>query len=294
MALKADCFIPKRKVNNMENLEMIVQQQAGLLSWNFEQINESVDAITKRFDGTVYTDEMMADAKKEKASLNKLAKEINQKKIAVKKEYSKPYDLFEKQVKEVIAKINSVSNQIDEQVKAYDEKQKAEKKQTIEAYWNSLETGIEFDKVFDSSWLSKACTKKLWKTELDLKAERFKREFMTIEMITDPEQKIFFETNYKSSHDLSDCMSKWSEYQKIKKLTEEAKKHANTEISEKSEEIPEEIEKPSEIALKQASERVYTRMLNVRGTKDQLNKLAAFMTSIGIEFWGENKRSENA
>ena len=281
----------------MEELQMIVQQQAGLLSWNFEQINQTVDEITKRFDGTVYTDEMIADAKKDKASLNKLAKEINQKKIAVKKEYSKPYDIFEKQVKEVIAKINDVSSQIDEQVKLFDEKQKAEKKQIIEAYWNSLDTGIGVDEIFDQSWLNKTCTEKLWKTELDLKAERFKRERQTIDAMIDPAQKKFFEVNYETCHDISICMSRWTEYQHIRELEEkareEAKKQQNKAVSDKSEEIPEEIGKPSEIALKQGSERVYTRVLNVRGTKDQLNKLAAFMTNLGIEFWGENKRSEN-
>lgn len=277
----------------MENLEMIVQQQAGLLSWNFEQINQTVDEITKRFDGTVYSEEMISDAKKDKASLNKLAKEINQKKIAVKKEYSKPYDVFEKQVKEVIAKINSVSNQIDEQVKAYDEKQKAEKKQIIDAYWNSLDTGIGIEEVFDESWLNKTCTEKLWKTDLDLKAERFKRDAQTIEMITDAEQKAFFEEKYRRNHDIAECMNQWTEYQRIRNIAETAKKQQNTAVSVKSEEIPEQTQEPSEIALKQASERIYTRVLNVKGTKDQLNKLAAFMTSLGIEFWGENKRSES-
>lgn len=287
----------------MENLEMIVQQQAGLLTWNFEQINQTVDAITKRFDGTVYSEEMISDAKKDKASLNKLAKEINQKKIAVKKEYSKPYDVFEKQVKEVIAKINSVSNQIDEQVKAYDEKQKAEKKQIIDAYWNSLDTGVGIDEVFDSSWLNKTCTEKLWKTDLDLKAERFKRDAQTIEMITDAEQKVFFEERYRKNHDIAECMNQWTDFQRIRELTkktiesmesaESIKKRINEANSVKAEEIPEQMQDSSEIALKQASERIYTRVLNVRGTKDQLNKLAAFMSSLGIEFWGENKRSEN-
>ena len=281
----------------MENLEMIVQQQAGLLSWNFKEINESVDAITKRFDGTVYTDEMIADAKKDKASLNKLAKEINAKKVAVKKEYSKPYDLFEKQVKEVIAKINNVSDQIDEQVKDYEARQKEEKKQIISAYWNSLETGIGIDEVFDPGWLNKTCTEKLWKTDLDLKAERFKRDRLTIDAITDDEQKIFFEEEYQKNHDIAECMSKWTEYQRIRDLAKKAQEEAESAqkklieaAAAKAEQLQAEEKKASEMVQNEPTERVYTRVLNVRGTKEQLNKLAAFMKSMNIEYWGESSR----
>lgn len=274
----------------MEELQMIVQQQAGLLSWNFKEINESVDAITKRFDGTVYTDEMIADAKKDKAALNKLAKEINAKKIAVKKEYSKPYDLFEKQVKEVIAKINNVSDQIDGQVKDFEARQKEEKKQIISAFWDSLNTGIGIDEVFDPAWLNKTCTDKLWKTDLELKAERFKRDLTTINAISDEGQRAFFEEHFKKSHDISECMSKWTEYQRIRELEEMAKKQAETEPVAKDEELHAEEKKASEMVQNEATEKVYTRVLNVRGTKDQLNKLAAFMRNMNIEFWGESEK----
>ena len=271
----------------MENLEMIVQQQAGLLSWNFEQINQTVDEITKRFDGTVYTDEMIADAKKDKASLNKLAKEINAKKIAVKKEYNKPYDIFEKQVKEVIGKIKDVSDQIDAQVKAYEEKEKADKKEIIKAYWQTLDTGIDIAEIFDESWLNKTCQEKVWQTELELKAERFKRELLTIKNISDTEQRVFFESCYQKNHDISQCMSEWQKYQSIREKAEEAKKQVDTEISKKTEEAIRQEQKIAGNASNQATEHVYTRVLNVRGTKEQLKILAQYMTSIGVEYWGE-------
>ena len=120
---------------------------------------------------------------------------------------------------------------------------------------------------------------------------------MTIDMITDVEQKVFFEETYKQSHDIAICMNRWTAYQRTRELAkkaveeaEAAKKPQNATVSVKAEEIPEKAEDTSGIALNDGSEQLYTRVLNVRGTKDQLNKLAAFMTSMGIEFWGENRR----
>ena len=108
-------------------LEVRVEQKLGLLNWNFEELNQQLDSQLEKYRGMTFTDDQMPEAKKTRAALNKVAKEINDRKLAVKREFCAPYEQFEDQAKILIGKIKQVSGEIDQQVKDYEESKKQKK-----------------------------------------------------------------------------------------------------------------------------------------------------------------------
>ena len=128
------------------------------IDWNKEEFEAEIEAATKDYAGLAYTDDQIKQAKADRAELNKLKKAIDERRKAVKKAISAPYDEFEKEVKEVTQKLDGAITQIDTQVKAYEEKQKEEKKAAIEAYFKkavgSLAGKVSLERVFDPKWLN--------------------------------------------------------------------------------------------------------------------------------------------
>ena len=70
-------------------LELQVNQQIGLLDWNFEQLNQQLDVELRRFDGLVITEDEIKTGKAMRASLNNLAKAIEAKRREVKDVYKR-------------------------------------------------------------------------------------------------------------------------------------------------------------------------------------------------------------
>ena len=68
-------------------------------------------------------EEIITTAKSDRATLNKVAKAINDEKIRIKKEVLKPFEDFENKCKELQSIITDASNSIDTQEKAFEEKE---------------------------------------------------------------------------------------------------------------------------------------------------------------------------
>ena len=263
----------------MSELEMIIKQKAGLLDWNFAEINSQVDEITKRYSNLVFTEAELPEAKKEKASLNKLAKSINDKKVSAKKEFMKPYDAFEKQVKEVIGKINDASANIDMQVKGFEEKQKAEKKELIRQYFESTNNieGIELSSIWEEQWLNKTFTIKNVYTAIDSKLDNIRNNIQMFTAMADEEQKAFCLDAYMDFLDVGRALDMWNSYKAQQERMAQLKKEAEAKKEE-----PATVEPAEEI--KAEAPEVFTRVMKVTGTREQLWKLADFMDANGIKY----------
>lgn len=103
----------------MEELSLVISQPdegkfLQKIGWNKEQIMNAVAEITKQYTGLTYTEEQMQDAKKDRATLNAMRKDISDRRIQVKKALMAPYEAFEAEVKEVVAMIDEPIAMIDD------------------------------------------------------------------------------------------------------------------------------------------------------------------------------------
>ncbi|PWE85060.1 DUF1351 domain-containing protein [Agathobacter rectalis] len=103
-------------------LEVQIERSNGAISFNFEDIKEALAAELELYKNLVFTEETKTDAKKTVAELRKLKKQINDKRIEVKKLYMQPYTDFEAKVKELDKLINEPITFISEQIDAFEQK----------------------------------------------------------------------------------------------------------------------------------------------------------------------------
>ena len=196
-------------------LEVRIEQKLGILNWNFEELNRQLDVQLEKYKGLTFTDDQMPEAKKTCAALNKVAKEINDRKIAVKKEFCAPYTEFEEQAKQLIRKINDVSGEIDAQVKDYEEQRRADKRKRIEAWWaeNGKHT-VELEKIWKDSWLNTTCSDEKWKRELEAEKVRISNDIYTLSLMADkerPEKLDFLLREYMKTLDVRRTTDAWEE-----------------------------------------------------------------------------------
>jgi len=283
-------------------LEIKIEQQVGLLGWNFEELNRQLDEQLVQFDGLTFTDDQIAEAKDTRAKLNKVQKIINDRKIEVKKQFCKPYDEFAEQAKQLTDKIKNVSTKIDVQIKEYEERKKEEKRQRIEDYFNEHVENVKLDQVFDSRWLNSTYSDKQWQADIDNIATKVSEDIKTISAFENKEQMDWCLVDYLKTLDMGKTISNWqshiAELERLEKIKadqqrraeEEAKAKAEAEakakeIAESQSEVPETpVEDSKEEVPEELPTEIYTIEFEVKGTKEQMIELSEFMKTREIWF----------
>lgn len=284
----------------------IYEKTIGKLQWNFDSLNAALDARLAAYKTLVYTDEQIGEAKKDRANLNKLKKVINDRRLELKKEFCEPYDVFAGQVKELTTKIDEASGAIDSQVKAFEQKEKDEKKARIFAWWKAngpKAYKIEVEKVFDEKFLNKSVSEAQWMKTLGDKAAEIDDDLTKISHISDTDQLNFCVTKYLQTLDLGATFSAWEEKKEADRRTAELRERMERERLEREAARREEEErlaaireqnKPTEVIREpqsmpapeqhQAQPQLYIRTFKVRGTREQIIALGDFMKQNGIAF----------
>ena len=122
----------------MQKFELLVSTENGSIVTNMEGIKKNLAAGLEEYKHMVFTEESKKEAKDTVASLRKLKKDVNAKKIEVKKHYMAPYEEFETQAKELMSLIDEPINYIDEQIKEFERKRVEERKSLIRELYDGI------------------------------------------------------------------------------------------------------------------------------------------------------------
>ena len=97
----------------MNNLQLLSRQQPGQVSIdNFQELKAALTNALARYQGVVYTDSMLAEAKADKKELSRLRTDIRNRRLEIKKAYLAPYEEFDAQVKELLAMVDAPLDEI--------------------------------------------------------------------------------------------------------------------------------------------------------------------------------------
>lgn len=206
----------------MKNTQIKVTQNAGTISFNFEEIKEQLSAEMAYYKGMLFTEETKKEAKETVAALRKLKKEVSDRRIEIKKAYLQPYDDFEAKVKELDALINEPIAFISEQVAEFERRRVEEKKKLIGEIYAGIMAEHDFvaeylplDRIYDSKWENATTTQKAITEAIADRVERMERDLSTIrEMQSEFEDKGL--AKYKSTLELADAIAVMNQYQKQK------------------------------------------------------------------------------
>jgi hypothetical protein len=294
----------------MEELKLVVKNELGKISMNFEELQQALELKLSEYKGIIFTEDSLDIAKKERASLNTLKKDLSDRRIAVKKEFMKPIDDFESNVKKLSIMIDEPINQIDKQLDIFEQKRVTLKKNEIQSTYNfiigEMSDFLPLEKIYNPKWENS--TYKLKKIEEEVKSVVVST-VSAIETITAMASDCLVQAieKYKSSLNLIDTINFINAYEKQKQdiLIREREKEIERIKADERKKIEEEnkireserikVTKEVEVAATEkviesftppivdgeVSER-YNYVIGL--TESEKSTLEMYMDSVGIEY----------
>ena len=245
-----------------------------VIKWNKEELEAAVRQKIASYENVVYTEDNLKQAKADRAELNKLTKAIEERRKMVKKIINEPYDIFESELKEILAQIQKPVKIIDKQVKAFEDQQKEEKKKSIQAAYDEvigdLAEVLSFDQVFDSRYLNQ--TYKLVAAQADVKAkvEKVRTDLETIDGL-ESKYKLNAKDVYIKTLDLSKALA---ENKRLSDLEEklEAEKRRKAEEEAERKRLAEERRKAAEEKARLEEEQRKAREAQLKAEQESASK----------------------
>ena len=206
----------------MQEINLLVEQKDGSIETNFEEIKVALAAGLEEYKGMVFTAESQPEAKRTVASLRKLKKAMNDRRIEIKKTFMAPYTNFEAQVKELDKLIDEPIDFISGQIEEFERRRVEAKKAMIcEIYTGIMAehgTVMEYlplDRIYDSRWENSTTAQKAITEAITAHVEHVEKDLDTIRaMESEFEDKGL--AKYKATLELSDAIATMNQYQKQK------------------------------------------------------------------------------
>lgn len=146
----------------VEERSLDVTYTPSVIQANFDALEERVRAVVADYEGAVYdlaSADAVREAKHDRSYLNGLKKEIEERRKAVKREYSKPLDAFEKRCKQITAIIDEAADGIKSQLDRAEEERRARAyaklQERYEEFAELLAPVVPYERLHEPQWLNK-------------------------------------------------------------------------------------------------------------------------------------------
>lgn len=170
--------------------ELAVSFRPGVLSANFSALEAYVDGILETYKDWEPSADSQEDVKQcatHRKYLNGLAKQIDERRKAVKNEYLRPLNSFEADCNRIRDKVKDVSTRLNDVEKEADEARKSQKEEELrehyEGYAGLLAEVVPYDKIADPKWLNKTPTLEKAKIELEEKVDKVAADWETLKRL---------------------------------------------------------------------------------------------------------------
>ena len=276
----------------MQEINLLVEQKDGSIETNFEEIKVALAAGLEEYKGMVFTAESQPEAKRTVASLRKLKKAMNDRRIEIKKTFMAPYTNFEAQVKELDKLIDEPIDFISGQIEEFERRRVEAKKAMIcEIYTGIMAehgTVMEYlplDRIYDSRWENSTTTQKAITEAITAHVEHVEKDLDTIRaMESEFEDKGL--AKYKATLELSVAITAMNQYQKQKEeiLRRQAEEEQRKAALVHEEPAAPEVVPEEEKEVRSAPASAGTVRYEVVADPFQIAQLEAAMREYGIKF----------
>ena len=292
----------------MENnpLALIVKEKTlGSLVTNANDIKKYVSEKLKEYSVDNYTGDAK-QAAKDKAEINNAIKTLNDRRIALEKEWNMPFQEFKNIISETTDMMKSASSKLDVIVKNEENKEKEEKHRKIMELWEAKKFNlVPPDRIFNARWLNKTYKLATIDVELDDIINRINGDLASLDAFG--EDTAVLKDLYLSTLNLQSTLNKGAELkanrerlialEAQKKAEEEAKKAARAEQQNERQELEEEdaqtviavdfdthevksISVPPEKPAEEPTEKTYR--FNVYGSENIINSVRNIAAEMGL------------
>lgn len=159
----------------MEELSLVSRQEPGIAAIdNFQELKQVLEQQLSVYKNLVYSQDGVKAAKKDKAALNKLKNNIDEKRKEIKKIYMQPYVIVEAQAKELISLIDEPLALIADFIAREEAEEKKARRNEIANYFyqNATPLGDLAETIFtsptfyDKKWENKSTTAKTYQSAI--------------------------------------------------------------------------------------------------------------------------------
>lgn len=264
----------------------------------YKKMKSSVDAINSEFTKYDVDTNNFKSAKEARARLNKLAKALNDKKIAIVKEADKPVLIFKKQIKELLDEISQASDHIGNQIKVFEDNAKKQREANINAdiKKRSKEANVDSAKIeINPKWFNKSEPYTTYEKEVNqqinllIKEKEQKTENIKVVSAKADELGLPYQhwVEQLNNASLSDVLIEMDNYAKeVKKAAEREKKpktETNKNIVEKNGKAID--SKTGEVIADYHIAYLITKKARIKlgGTAYQFNQLMQYLKDMGFK-----------
>ncbi|WP_313578618.1 DUF1351 domain-containing protein [Lacrimispora sp.] len=278
------------------------------IEWNFEDLKKEIAVSAHDYETSVYTDDTIKAAKADRAKLNKFVDALNSKRTEVRKALLKPDEQFGQEIKELTGIVQKAIDNIDTQVKDYEQRQRDEKKAKVREFYDEnihdLAPVLPFEKVFKEEYANASTTMKSIKEDILALIQKVDEGLAIINEV-DSRYAGDMKEVFLKSYDIGAAMAErnrleaaeekrkaYEEEQARRKAEREAVVQTETKrvinegyvpptikTSAKSQAQPQEIP-----AVETVEDPVHILDFRVHATKIQLEKLKEFLKANNIRF----------
>lgn len=141
------------EIRMITDLDKVIPQS---LDFNFEEVKAWLSENLSVYRNMVVTEDAIAAAKTDKAKIRKISSAISEQRIAVKKRYLEPYQVFEANMKELSGMCDEASKNIDDQLKKFEEQRKAQKRAELLDFYQALNAPawLTFERIENPRWMN--------------------------------------------------------------------------------------------------------------------------------------------
>ena len=204
-------------------LKIMPYEKAAPIQWNFEEIKTELKEKIEVYKTLQYTEDQIAAAKTDRAGLNSLKKALIEERIRREKEFMEPFSLFKAQVSELVTLIEEPVKIIDSQIKEYEEREKAEKRDACMMLFHGMEgvpEWLNFQQIENPKWANKTASMKSISEEITEKVRKINADIALISEL--PEYSFEALECYKMSLDVGGAIAEGKRLADVQRRKEEA------------------------------------------------------------------------
>ena len=212
-----------------------VDYRPGEIVFNgYEELLNQAEQIAAHLKMIEVTADNIKENKKILAKVNKSIKELNDRRIAIKKEINKPYDEFALKIKEIEKVVKSADEVVRFQVRQLEEEEREDKREKLEEIWNKrigqydYARLFKFDQFLEGKHLNKTSTIKSVEEEMVDFLEKAERD---IALLTDYENGKSLINSYLEIKDFATVIA--IDKREKERIAEQEKILENVESKEK-------------------------------------------------------------
>lgn len=265
--------------------EIKANVENGILKTNAEELKNAVIPELKKYEYVV--DETTYDtAKKDRASLNKLTKQVSEERKRIEEDVFAQWKTDKKTLMEIEKAIKSKADELGSGIKEIDDAEKEKKYEALKKWWDEHKNyEVEYHLVHEDKYLNKSTTGKQVQESLIGKLEKINQDMNVMKTFLPNDE---FEAEqiinvYLNTLDMSKAKDKANELKELhKKVDQMVKKPKQGQINFHNKDVEYGRENVQVEGAKSGD--VYWAKFEIKGSKESFLKLPSVLKELGISY----------